>query len=98
MIIDGRRSVVGSANLDPRSLRINTEMVMVVDSQPLAQELLALTEPDFSLGNAWCLSLGEDGRIFWQGDGVRLDAEPAQSAFQRIEEWFFAHLPIENEM
>jgi hypothetical protein len=29
---------------------------------------------------------------------VRLDAEPAQSPFQRIEEWFFAHLPIEAEM
>lgn len=98
MVIDGRRSVVGSANLDPRSLRINTEMVLVVDSPPLAQELLSLTEPDFTLSNAWRLSLGADGKIFWEGDGVRLDAEPAQSPFQRVEEWFFAHLPIEAEM
>ena len=73
-------------------------MVLVVDSQTLAQELLSLTEPDFSLSNAWRLSLDADGKIFWEGDGVRLDAEPAQSPFQRVEEWFFAHLPIEAEM
>lgn len=47
IILDGRRMVAGSANLDPRSRRINTEMVLVVDSAPLARKLSALTEPDF---------------------------------------------------
>jgi putative cardiolipin synthase len=98
MIIDGRRVVVGSANLDPRSLRINTEMVMVVDSQRLAQRLLNLTEPDFDTSNSWQLAIGDDGRTLWVGDNQVLDADPAQSGFQRLEEWFFAHLPIENEL
>lgn len=98
MILDSRKVVVGSANLDPRSLRINTEMGLVVDSPSLARELLALTEPDFDTTNSWRLSLEDDGSVIWVGDDIILDAEPAQHAFQRLEEWFFAHLPIEDEM
>ena len=98
MIVDGRHVVVGSANLDPRSLRINTEFALFVESQSLAQELLLLTEPDFAEANAWRLSLSEDGKVLWISEDVILDAEPAQTGFQRLEEWFFAHLPIEAEM
>ena len=98
MIIDGRRVVVGSANLDPRSLRINTEMVLIVESPGLAHRLTQLTEPDFDTTNAWHLTIGENGRTLWVGDDVVLNADPAKSGFQRLEEWFFAHLPIEGEM
>lgn len=98
MIVDGKRVVVGSANLDPRSLRINTEMVLIVESPGLARRLMEFTEPDFDTTNAWRLAIGENGRTLWVGDDVVLDADPATSGFQRLEEWFFAHLPIENEM
>ena len=99
LIIDGQRLIVGSSNLDPRSLRINTEIVLMVDSPPLSQTLMALTEPDFRRTNAWQLSLDQDGTILWLGeDGLVLRNEPASSAFQRLEEWFFAHLPIEDEI
>lgn len=98
MIIDGRRVVVGSANLDPRSLRINTEMVLIVESPALARRLSQLTEPDFDKTNAWRLTIGENGQTLWVGDDVVLNADPAKSGFQRLEEWFFAHLPIEGEM
>lgn len=98
MIIDGKRVVVGSANLDPRSLRINTEMVLIVESRGLARRLMEFTDPDFETTNAWRLAIGENGRTLWMGDDVVLDADPATSGFQRLEEWFFAHLPIENEM
>ena len=98
MIVDKRHVVVGSANLDPRSLRINTELVLIVDSRSLANELLKLTDPDFDENNAWRLALKDDGKIVWMGNGMVLDAEPALRGFQRIEEWFFAHLPIEDEL
>jgi cardiolipin synthase A/B len=38
IVIDGRRTVVGSANLDPRSLRTNLEFVGVITSSAMAQE------------------------------------------------------------
>ena len=98
IIIDQRYVIVGSANLDPRSLRINTEMVMIVESRPLALRLTELTEPDFDTSNAWRLAIGQDGKTLWVGDDVTLDADPARNGFQRLEEWFFAHLPIEDEL
>jgi len=39
MVIDGRWSVIGSCNLDVRSLRINLEFFAVIHSPPLAVEL-----------------------------------------------------------
>ena len=98
MIVDRRYVFVGSSNLDPRSLRINTEIGVLVDSGSLARKLVQLTEPDFALSNAWELQLSEDGQMIWVGDDVTLNSEPARSAFQRLEEWFFAHLPIEDEL
>jgi len=41
-VIDGTWSVVGSANWDPRSLRLNFEYVLECWSEPFAQELLAI--------------------------------------------------------
>jgi len=98
MIVDRRYVFVGSSNLDPRSLRINTEIGVLVDSGSLARNLVRFTEPDFALSNAWELQLSEDGQVIWVGNDVTLDSEPATSAFQRLEEWFFAHLPIEDEL
>ena len=39
ILIDDYYSLVGSANLDPRSLRLNFEIVVEVFNQPFAQEL-----------------------------------------------------------
>ena len=39
MVVDGRTSVVGSCNFDPRSLRINLEFFGVIRSQAFAAVL-----------------------------------------------------------
>jgi putative cardiolipin synthase len=98
MIVDRTKVFVGSSNLDPRSLRINTEIGVLVDSPSLARELRQVTEPDFDTVNAWELGLDEDGSVYWFGGDIKLKSEPARSTFQRLEEWFFAHLPIEAEL
>ena len=97
LIVDRRKVFIGSANLDPRSLRINTEIGLLVDSPSLARELIALTEVDFAPENAWRLE-NLDGSLVWSSSGVRRLSSPAASGFQRLEAWFFAHLPIEAEM
>jgi len=51
-IIDGRTLVIGSLNLDPRSAHLNTELALVIDSRPLAEQATRLfdaaTSPDVS--------------------------------------------------
>lgn len=98
LVIDDDAVFIGSANLDPRSLRINTEMGLLVYSEALNAEVRAAVAGDFGLQNAWRLELGEDEHVYWVSDETRLDSQPAASFMQRIEDWFFAHMPIENEM
>jgi putative cardiolipin synthase len=98
LVIDDDKVFVGSANLDPRSLRINTEMGFLVISEPFNQAVRLALEGDFSGTNAWQLELQEDGRVFWVAADQTLESQPATSFMQRIEDWFFSHLPIEGEM
>ena len=98
MVFDDERVFIGSANLDPRSLRLNTEMGLVIASRGLNAELRQILEPDFSLGNAWRVQLDERGEMLWVSDSAVLDHQPDPSFMRRIEDWFLSKLPIENEM
>jgi putative cardiolipin synthase len=98
LLIDDDQVFIGSANLDPRSLRINNEMALLVESEALNARVRSAFEPNFDLANAWELEYDEHGRVIWVSDGVVLDSQPAGSFMQRIEDWFFAHLPIEGKM
>ena len=98
LIIDDDHVFVGSANLDPRSLRINTEMGLLVTSESFNKSVRAAVEADFSSENAWRLELRQDGRVVWVANDQTLDSQPAASFMQRIEDWFFSHLPMEDEL
>jgi putative cardiolipin synthase len=98
LLIDHDKVFIGSANMDPRSLRINTEMALLVESEALNARVRKAFAQDFDRANAWELQYDEQGRIHWVSDEIVLDAQPAASFMQRIEDWFFAHLPIEGKM
>lgn len=57
-VIDGKVTLIGSYNLDPRSERLNTEIAVVVEDRGLAADLEASMERD--LRNAW--RIGVDGK------------------------------------
>ena len=98
LLLDHDRAFVGSANLDPRSLRINTEMGLMIESPSLNAELRSALEPDFSLRNAWHVRLDEDGGMVWVSDSAVLDHQPEPSFMRRIEDWFLSLLPLEEEL
>ena len=97
MVVDNESVLIGSANLDPRSFRLNTEIGLLINSPAFAQQVLEALSLDFLLRNAWSLRFTERGHVQWVSDDQVLDSQPAQSYMQRIEDWFFALLPIENE-
>ena len=98
LIIDNDKVFVGSANLDPRSLRINTEMGFLVLSEGFNQRARNVLEPDFSPDNAWQLQLQEDDSVVWVSGEQELSTQPDVSLMHRIEDWFFSHMPIEDEL
>jgi putative cardiolipin synthase len=98
LVFDDDRVFVGSANLDPRSLQINTEMGLLIESPSLNAELRRFLEPDFSPRNAWLLRRSDDGQMTWVSDEEVLQHQPTHSYMRRIEDWFLTLLPIEDEM
>ncbi|MBL9211129.1 MAG: phospholipase D family protein [Opitutaceae bacterium] len=97
IVFDDHTVYVGSCNLDPRSLRLNTEVGLVIESRTLNAALRESLALDFSPRNAWALRLVED-RVVWIGDDQTLDVMPADSVMQRLEDWFLSRVPAESEL
>ena len=96
IIIDRRYLFVGSLNLDPRSIDINTEMGVMIDSEPFASQAA-----DKSLAKipelAYRLKLDEKDRIRWHatidGQEVVKTKEPDTSVWMRFKAWFLKLAP-----
>lgn len=98
MLLDNDRVFVGSSNLDPRSLKLNTEVGLMIESAELNRLLRDSIEVDFAPRNAWSVQLGSDDKLIWVGDGEIIDHPPADSVFQQLEDWFMGLLPIDSNM
>ena len=98
ILIDHHLSYIGSANLDPRSLRLNTEMGLLIKSREFNRLVREAVEIDFHQRNAWHLQVQADGSMTWVADDAVLHEQPAESTLQRLEDWFLSILPIEDEM
>src|SRR5262249_35534770 len=71
MVVDGEWSLLGSCNMDARSLWINHELLVVVRSRPLAARLEEIAA--FEMARSRRLSArGGRGRSWWRGLGGRL--------------------------
>ena len=53
MVIDGKISVVGTFNLDPRSANLNTECFALIYSEQIASGILKGMNEEFKSENAW---------------------------------------------
>jgi cardiolipin synthase C len=93
LVIDRRRSFIGSMNLDPRSETLNAEMGVIVDSEPLARALAADMETDMGADNSWQLVLQPDGSVQWRSGAQVLNRQPARNLGQRAANLFFKLFP-----
>ncbi|MBK7762762.1 MAG: phospholipase D family protein [Bacteroidetes bacterium] len=53
MVIDGKITVIGTFNLDPRSANLNTECIAVIYDKPTARSVLSGMETEFKPDNSW---------------------------------------------
>jgi len=100
ILIDERRIFVGSLNLDPRSVDINTEMGLLIDSEAMGASLMADAPAELEK-MAYRLKLDENGRITWHGmidgEAVVETSEPQASVWRRMSAWFQKIVP-ENQL
>ena len=96
ILIDRRYTFVGSLNLDPRSIDINTEMGVMIDSKGLAG---SLTERVFQKipEMTYQLKLDEQNNIVWHatiaGEQVVETKEPQTTGWQRFKAWLLKIAP-----
>ena len=95
-VSDGRLVFIGSMNLDPRSGAINTEMGAVIDSPGLGGELRDLMLRDMSPGNAWEVSLDENGRLRWTNSDETVYRQPTRGFLQHVMNAIFKVVPKEQ--
>ena len=99
--VDRRKLFVGSFNLDPRSLYLNTEMGMAVDSEELAADM-ATSILDTLPDQTYRLRLSRKGKLQWllQTAGVEevITTEPQTSLWRRFLTRLMGLLPIEEQM
>ncbi len=97
IVFDDAEVFVGSLNLDPRSLYLNTELGVVLSSPALAQalrrEFETMTHPD----NAWRVSLREDG-LSWSSSAGVVDEQPARGEWQRARAALLGLLPLSSQL
>ena len=53
MVVDGKFTVIGTFNLDPRSANLNTECIVIVNSIEVSEGVLKGMEEEFKPGNSW---------------------------------------------
>lgn len=98
IVADRRWSFVGSLNLDPRALDINTESGLLIDSRSFSKELtewiLVLTDDH----NAWAVSRNDKGRIQWQSRGETRLKEPPAHWVSRFFSRVAGMLPIQSQL
>jgi len=97
IVVDDRLSFVGSPNIDPRSLQINTEIGFFVESEQLTNRLAALIERDISPEAAWRVQFDERDRLRWTSDAGTIRKQPALGLMQRVTAFFINLLPLKAQ-
>ncbi|MDH3353896.1 MAG: phospholipase D-like domain-containing protein, partial [Chromatiales bacterium] len=99
IVVDKRWVYTGSANLDPRSRRLNTEIGVLIDSPELAQSIISLFEQTTQIENSYKLFLRDD-LLLWSscedGKKVEYSHDPKARIWKRIVVRLMALLPAEN--
>jgi putative cardiolipin synthase len=97
-VIDYETVYIGSLNMDPRSMHINTEMGMLIRDPVLAREVMLALEEDMSPENAWRVTLDEEDRFVWESAAAKVHMQPARHFGQRIADFLFGLLPIKDQL
>jgi putative cardiolipin synthase len=102
IVVDDDKAFIGSMNLDPRSLSLNTEDGVIVTSADIAKTLVdtfaLATDPAVTYKVQ--LKSGSTSTVYWEtkenGETVLYDDSPQTSGWRRFKAAFTRVLPVEG--
>jgi len=104
-VFDQQRLFIGSMNLDPRSLRVNTEVGLIIDSPALARQVERRFGEIAQPANSYVVALDESEKggapsLVWNtlenGKPREYRQEPSATPGRRIEADALSLLPLEG--
>ncbi|MEJ8850859.1 phospholipase D family protein [Variovorax rhizosphaerae] len=104
-VLDQRAVFIGSLNLDPRSVQLNTEIGVICESEAMARDMAGqLTRGIDKV--AWRVErstgAGGSARLVWTESTatgtMQYRDEPGVSAWRQLGIWFLGLLPIESQL
>jgi putative cardiolipin synthase len=106
-VFDRQRLFIGSMNFDQRSMHLNTEIGLIIDSPELSQQIAARFEAMVQPVNSYRLELrpsdaGRSPNLVWvteeNGKAVEYATEPARSNWQRFKVNLLSLLQLDKEL
>jgi cardiolipin synthase C len=97
IIFDEDVVFIGSMNLDPRSLYLNTELGVVLQSPKLADALRASFQILIQPENSWRVMNTSEG-LRWESSAGVIDIEPAKSDWQRFQGQMMRMIPVSDQL
>ena len=105
-VFDGTRIFIGSANFDRRSMHLNTEIGLMIDSPALAQQVTTRFNTIANPANSFVLALendrGNSPHLVWKsvkdGKPVVYSAEPGDDDKRELLADLYDLLPIDDQL
>jgi putative cardiolipin synthase len=104
-VFDRKRIFIGSANLDPRSMHLNTEIGLMIDSPELARQVVARFDTIANPANSFVLALSGEGdarHLVWKsvkdGQPIVYEQEPGDDRTREFLVDLYGMLPIEDQL
>ena len=105
-MFDRKRIFIGSANFDRRSLHLNTEIGLMIDSPELARQVVARFDAIAQPANSFVLALETVGdgspKLVWKsvkdGQTIIYDSEPGDDRWRELLVELYGTLPLEDQL
>jgi putative cardiolipin synthase len=97
IVVDRDKAFIGSPNVDPRSLKVNTEIAVLTEGPELAGQLAALITRDMAPANAWRVTMDGEGWLEWTSGEETLHRQPARGFVQRLVEFVLNLFPLKSQ-
>lgn len=102
LVFDRQAAFIGSFNLDPRSVALNTEIGVMIDSPEIARQVGELMDEGVAPSSAYHVTLDKDENLAWttvnDGETVQYHKDPGTSFWQRLVVGFVGLLPITRHL
>lgn len=96
VLIDRKKIFVGSLNLDPRSIELNAEMGVLIESEAMVAAMMADSDENLAT-MAYRVLVNNKGNLEWHcridGQAVIETKEPLTSGWLRFKAWFMKIAP-----